>query len=270
VLVRVVTAVALIPPVLAILWFNPLGRGVFVLVGVVSAGMLFEWVQMAKRAEVPCGLYDFVLAWLATLLWMLSVRQPRLGEAEPLLVVGVVFGAFAPTLVTGRVEGGAARAMWTLLAALYVGDCFARHALLLYELRGRVGLFALLGAVWTCDTAAYFVGRVWGRSPLAPRISPAKTWEGAAAGLVGATLAGTLIVVAFDAASWRVALGGSVLVGVVAQVGDLAESLVKRCVGVKDSGHLVPGHGGLLDRLDSLVFAIPALYWYLRFAGVAS
>jgi phosphatidate cytidylyltransferase len=270
VLIRVLTAATLIPPVLAVLWFNPFGRSVFVLVALLSAGMSYELVRLANHAGSALNTYDFALMWLATLAWMLSVGQPLVASVEPFVGITLIIGAFLPSLATGRVDGGATRAAWVVLGALYIGDCFARHALLLYEVNGGRWLFATLAAVWACDTSAYVVGKHFGHTRLAPEISAAKTWEGAAAGLLGAIVGGTVAAVAFDSTAWRVAIGGSTLVGIVGQAGDLAESLLKRCASVKDSGNLVPGHGGLLDRLDSLVFAIPAVYWYLRFAGVGS
>jgi phosphatidate cytidylyltransferase len=120
-------------------------------------------------------------------------------------------------------------------------------------------LFLLLVIVWAGDTAAFYCGRQWGRRKLAPRISPNKTWEGAVANFVVA------LIVAAAWSSWRLGeLRGSVLlvaalVSVAAQLGDLVESLIKRGAGVKDSGQLLPGHGGMLDRLDALLFAAPVM-----------
>jgi phosphatidate cytidylyltransferase len=125
-------------------------------------------------------------------------------------------------------------------------------------------LLAVL-TVWITDTGAYFVGKPLGRHKLAPHISPGKTWEGAA----GGQLAGLIAVIGLTEAFGLdvdivhvVALG--LIVPTVAQIGDLAESALKRGLGVKDSSGLVPGHGGVLDRLDSLLFAAPTVYWYLR------
>lgn len=127
---------------------------------------------------------------------------------------------------------------------------------------------------WAGDTAAYFAGRAWGRAPLAPAASPGKTVVGAVAGLAGSTLAAVALslwlfgrVPAFALDVWTAAWLGLVL-GAVAQVGDLAESVLKRDAGVKNSGSLLPGHGGVLDRTDSLLFSIPVSWGLLRLAGV--
>jgi phosphatidate cytidylyltransferase len=129
-------------------------------------------------------------------------------------------------------------------------------------------LFFLLLVTWAADTAAYYVGTLYGRRRLAPTISPKKTVEGLAGGLIGATIAAFV-------ARWTFVPEFSVFDTVVLAVlltlvglwGDLVESAIKRGAGVKDSGGLLPGHGGMLDRLDSLLFAAPAFYYYVAFMG---
>ena len=148
----------------------------------------------------------------------------------------------------------------SLAGALYVG-WLASHFILLRKLPGGLGwvLLAVL-ATWLCDSFAYIFGRVWGKHPFFPRISPKKTWEGTLGGWVGGT--GTSLVMGG-------ALGLSILesltlglaISLAATFGDLAESMVKRQVGVKDSGSLIPGHGGILDRMDSLLFVVAVVYY---------
>jgi len=133
----------------------------------------------------------------------------------------------------------------------------------------------LLCAVWAGDTVALYVGRAWGRHKLAPSLSPNKSWEGALGSVAGSLLAtGILLGLANLLAQWDSArlsfpddawywLGLAVVVNVAAQVGDLAESALKRSAGVKDSGSLLPGHGGVLDRVDALLLAAPVL-WYAQ------
>jgi phosphatidate cytidylyltransferase len=118
-------------------------------------------------------------------------------------------------------------------------------------------VLAVLVLVWIADTAAYFVGRAWGRRKLAPAISPGKTWEGAAGGVVGA-LAYAIILGAFtDRVAWAPWLAAAAVLAAVSIVGDLFESAAKRQAGVKDSGALLPGHGGILDRIDSATATLP-------------
>jgi phosphatidate cytidylyltransferase len=119
----------------------------------------------------------------------------------------------------------------------------------------------LLVIIWVGDSAAYYGGRAFGRHPLAPRISPKKTVEGAIAGLLGSMLVGGFVGVAFLGEPWLSVTLISAATAVAGQVGDLAESAMKRSAGVKDSSSILPGHGGILDRLDSLFFAAPVFYW---------
>jgi phosphatidate cytidylyltransferase len=124
----------------------------------------------------------------------------------------------------------------------------------------------LFVSIWLCDSAAYFAGRAFGRHKLFERVSPNKTWEGAIAGFVfavGAFVLGRALLLPYLTLSQAVLCG--VLVGVFGQLGDLAESLLKRDAGVKDSSRLIPGHGGILDRFDSVLFVSPLLFFYLDF-----
>lgn len=155
------------------------------------------------------------------------------------------------------------RAALTLLGVWYCAWLLG-HAIWLRRLpEGAALLLLLLAVTWSGETAAYFVGRRWGRVRLAPRISPAKTVEGAVAqAAVSVAVAGL--------GGWALGLppvhatAVGLVLGVVGQIGDLVESFLKRSAQTKDAGGLLPGHGGLLDRLDSLLFNVPALYYYSR------
>jgi phosphatidate cytidylyltransferase len=127
-------------------------------------------------------------------------------------------------------------------------------------------LFTLLG-VWGFDAAAFFTGRYFGRHKLAPRISPSKTWEGVIGGLVLSILAGLLLTVKPLGIPWYLAIVLGILLGIAAVLGDLAESLIKRQTHVKDSGQIMPGHGGMLDRMDSLIFAVIVVYLFAKMIG---
>jgi phosphatidate cytidylyltransferase len=122
-------------------------------------------------------------------------------------------------------------------------------------------LFFALALNWFGDSVAYYVGRAFGKHPLAPVVSPKKSWEGAAGSVLGSVVFGLLYMGYFqpDTAAWKVILLAAVA-NVAGQFGDLAESAMKRGAGVKDSGRILPGHGGMLDRLDSSLFALPVVY----------
>jgi phosphatidate cytidylyltransferase len=163
----------------------------------------------------------------------------------------------------------------TILGVLYVG-WLASHFILLRELPVLIGksysdggwyLLTVFIAAWVCDTGAYGIGRTWGRHRLFSRVSPKKSVEGAIGGVATALLAGLLLGGVF--LKDLLALGHFVvialIVGIIGQVGDLVESLLKRDAQVKDTSGFLPGHGGILDRFDGLLFAVPVTYWYLRY-----
>ena len=140
---------------------------------------------------------------------------------------------------------------------------------------GELGAFFLTLAtllfVWAADIAAYYVGRAVGKNPLAPRVSPNKTWEGAVGGLLGSVAVGVILhLTVLDEIGWVHMIALSICAGLAAQLGDLSESRLKRSASVKDSGTILPGHGGVFDRLDGLVLAAPVVYLYLRFVGQLS
>ena len=129
--------------------------------------------------------------------------------------------------------------------------------------RGITWTFFVLAVVFAGDTGAYYIGKALGRHKLSPNISPGKTVEGAAGGLAANLVVGVLFKQYWlPELSWHLCVGLVVLLGVVGQVGDLVESMLKRSAGSKDSGGLLPGHGGILDRIDALLFAAPVLYYF--------
>ncbi|UCF66362.1 MAG: phosphatidate cytidylyltransferase [Acidobacteriota bacterium] len=159
------------------------------------------------------------------------------------------------------------RAIGTIVPALTIGLLTGHLCALLLAPggieRGRDLMVLTLLVVYAADTAAYYGGRAMGRHRLAPRISPKKTVEGAVFGLIGAGLTSLLAPAwFFRALAWEQAVALGLAIGLAGMLGDLSESLLKRAAAVKDSGTLLPGHGGLLDRIDSLLFAAPVVYWY--------
>jgi phosphatidate cytidylyltransferase len=189
------------------------------------------------------------------------------GATRPWLVPLALSLAVAGCLAMGLRRAAGPGPDWSGTALTLLGICYCAwllgHVIWLRALPGgRYLVLFALAVTWCGETAAYFVGRRWGRHKLAPRVSPGKTMEGGVAQLavsVGAALPGVPLL----GLEPLHAVGIGAVLGVVGQLGDLAESFLKRSAGTKDAGTLVPGHGGLLDRLDSLLFNLPALYYYL-------
>jgi len=152
---------------------------------------------------------------------------------------------------------------YTFLGIFYVAGLLGSFVLIRDLPQGQYYVFFVLLVVWSGDTAAYYVGRRFGRRPLAPVVSPKKTVEGAVAGLAGSLAAGWIAQAGFlqDIALIH-CLIMALICGMIGQFGDLAESLLKRSARAKDSGSLIPGHGGILDRIDGLLFAGPVFYGY--------
>ena len=217
------------------------------LTALLAAAGGFEWARLC-RLSAP-------LAWLYSALAALGVVALFAGgnrTALPVFLSASVFWVIAVPLWLARGVRPEARA--ALVASGFVVIVPAALALALLPARE---VLAVLVLVWIADTAAYFVGRAWGRRKLAPSISPGKTWEGAAGGVFGA-LAYAIILGAFTAGvAWAAWLAAAAALAAVSIVGDLFESAAKRQAGVKDSGALLPGHGGILDRIDSATATLP-------------
>jgi phosphatidate cytidylyltransferase len=154
---------------------------------------------------------------------------------------------------------------WTMAGILYLGWMLSYWIELRSLEAGRALVFLAMFTTFVNDTSAFFVGRAWGKHTLAPSISAGKTWEGAIGGLLFSILAALIIRVIFTLPFnyWQTALVGFVI-SIFAQLGDLIESLLKRNTGVKDAGRLIPGHGGILDRLDSLIFTGVVVYYLVE------
>ena len=265
---RVRSAAILVPPLLVALWLGGLWValvvGIAVVIGAVEA---FRLLTAAGHPSMP----TFGVA-LAVVLALGDALKTLPGGS------GLVLTALAIVLIgTGALSRqdpreGLAVFATTVFGATYVGllGFVARlgstgapvdpAATLGWLGPERAWILALVLCVWAYDTAAYFTGRRFGRRPFMQHISPSKTLEGVAGGAIAATIVGALIVSLVG----RPFLAGAVLglaIGFAAQAGDLAESMLKRAADAKESGHLIPGHGGMLDRVDSFLFAAPVAYF---------
>jgi phosphatidate cytidylyltransferase len=230
---------------------------------IVGVGMLANWefTRMFERAGVPV-LRDAGLIW-GGLVTLAFARPDRAGAAFAVVVIGL--------LVASLDRGSAGPARWQRVAITLLGVCYVNwllgHTISLRALPDGVHwILLLVWVTWLGETAAYAVGSLIGRHKLAPGISPGKTVEGAVAQLAASLLA------ALTAGGWlfpglrlRDAIVVGLLLGVLGQVGDLVESALKRSVGTKDTGQVIPGHGGILDRIDGLLFNAPALFYYVTY-----
>ena len=271
---RVLTALAGIPILAAAIWWG--APWLTILVSLLAIRGILELYRMAPRnaGPLPAVLGAF---WVVALV---LGAQAASGLSSFLLISAGVWsvGAFLAILWFVALYAGGRYAVagaYLLAGPIYVGFLLA-HSLVLRELDGggEIGRSWLLFAVVTAfatDTGAFYTGRRWGRRPMAPAISPAKTWEGAAGGFISAVVASLVAAGASLALSsffnlaipvWQVVVIGAT-VGVLAQCGDLLESKLKRVSGVKDAGSIIPGHGGVLDRLDSIVFSLPTVYYFV-------
>lgn len=264
---RLVTAFVGMPIVLAAAWLG--GWWAFALAALAAMLAIYELHMMMMHE----GYHPLILVSCAlSLLFMVAAMLPR--QRLPLLEIGIsatLLISFPFLFFRKKLEGAMLDWSLTMAIAFYVGWPMS----LLLVLRGyQVGLgtglwwlFVLFGGVWGFDTGAFFAGHFFGRHKLAPRISPGKTWEGVFGGLVFSIAAALLFATLPLGVPWYLAVLLGILVGGAAALGDLAESLIKRQTHVKDSGQFFPGHGGVLDRIDSLLFAILVIYVFALLVG---
>jgi phosphatidate cytidylyltransferase len=263
---RILSGFVAVPFLLGVAYFGNPVYGAFI--AIASAYAAFEIRGMLRAAGYAP--LDWVLIGLAALL-PLDAWLGQSSSAAPDGLVVVTFSVVAG-LVTLLIRPTSERALvdWALSVALalYLG-CLMQFYMPLRALPTSLPGFwvmALLILSWVCDSCAYFVGGAIGRTRLAPSISPNKSVEGAVAGLIGAALVAPLLGLGFGLAPGIMA-GYGLVIGLGTVVGDLIESLIKRHTGVKDSGVLIPGHGGLLDRMDSLLLCAPLAVLYLHVFG---
>ena len=266
---RVLTAVVLIPSVLVLVFLTPAFQWVFALaVGCIAALGGWEFMGLAERGGAKPPRVVLLLALLA--LFAANFEWPDWTT--------VIFGLLCVFLIVyctfrSTVEQMIADVSSSIFCMVYAGYTLLALPALREQPNGPSLIAFLLCVIWAGDTSAYYVGRRWGRHQLAPTISPGKTWEGSLGSMAGSLLVayGLIELAALLQAHDSVILSYpdnllfwlilAAIINVAGQVGDLAESALKRSVDVKDSGSLLPGHGGVLDRIDSMLLAAPAL-WY--------
>jgi len=299
---RVLTAVALVPVVLLVVFWAPLWLFALVTAAIIVLA-LHEYLGIAEAAGTkPIRWLAYIAAllpiahMLVTLLVSSLARDHRRywfyppGDAllfdwvQMALLAPVLFGALL--VFRKDLRGGLASAAASVFGLLYVGASLSVLIVLRAKLAHAILVVFVLFSVWAGDIAAYYIGKNFGRHKLAPVVSPNKSWEGAVASVLASVGMAFLVFQYRDqlnswfspAGSFRFDFGNSytplgsvsalhvialgVLTNVAAQFGDLFESALKRGAGVKDSGTFLPGHGGILDRIDALLFAIPVVWYY--------
>jgi phosphatidate cytidylyltransferase len=278
---RILTAALLIPAVVAIVWLAPTSV-VAVAAAAVMLLALLELFSLGDRVGLHghriwtglCALAVFFTQWLTSVQPSFSLaggeRLSRISDTfgstsiEWILVV-FVLGATAIVLfgrqpVVESFGGLSVSSAAMVFIVLPLSTVVRIHGV--PHIGKQLLLFTLV-LVWAGDTLAYFVGRSIGRFPMAPHLSPKKTWEGAIANLAGS------VIVALVAQRWidiplKHLIGMAILANIAGQGGDLLESAYKRSAGMKDSGALLPGHGGMLDRIDALILAAPVVWYYFN------
>ena len=259
---RIISALVLIPLALLIVGYAP---SIFFLIGIglVGTACLYEYFGLVRAMGIRVQpLFGLLAVWV----WLIAFCQGKF-PAVALLAL-VLIAAFLSALWRKSTVRERALALMAEVLGIFYFVLFLYPAIpVRYDFGEKIGMqwiLLLLMVIWAGDTFALLAGKSFGKHLLAPVLSPKKTFEGAAAGLLGG--------VGIAAAAQHLFLPDlpmlhviivSLLLGVFGQLGDLAESLLKRAAEIKDSSHLIPGHGGALDRMDSLLFAIPVLYFYL-------
>jgi len=288
---RIATAVVLIPVVLFLVLKAPLYL-LAVVSGAVALLAVAEFLKLTAHYGVQPILqptYAYVALFFGFVILASTNRTPLV------VATAVIYGLALATALTPflfltiamrrrDLATGYPAAAASMFAFVYIAIPMALLVEIRQQAAGAIWVIYTLLAVWAGDIFAYFVGKALGRHPMAPEISPKKTWEGAFASILASVLIGTLWfqhAPGISAALLRVGLIGrrdgifgleqpqlgpvivlSAVVNIAAQLGDLVESLIKRGAGVKDSGSILPGHGGMLDRIDAMLFAVPVVWAY--------
>ena len=258
---RVISALILLPIGVAVIL---IGGGLFDLaIAFIFTLAVYEFVQLMKAGKFAPN-----LIWAIAFVWvlLLDAALPRLNLSQPALALLLI----AALTWQMRRREGSPTANWALTVAggVYLGIAGANFILIRELNNGQWWLLLALAGTWLADSGAYLIGRKFGAHKMTPALSPKKSWEGLAGGAAFGILFNTLLAVALSQAFnvnlpwWAGAVLGWIgaLIGVL---GDLSISMMKREVGVKDSGHMIPGHGGVLDRLDSLLFTIIVSFYFI-------
>jgi phosphatidate cytidylyltransferase len=253
---RILVAVVGLPLLIAIIWF---GEPWFtILIAAMAALSSWEFYRMAGQLKIRPITY-FGMAWV--LLVVISPHCPY-ALTTPFLLTSAIVISLIWLLFRSPREQAFTNWAWTMAGILYIGWMLSYWIEIRSLEAGKELVFWAMFTTFASDTSAFFIGRAWGKHAMAPSISPGKTWEGAIGGLLASIIASLILGAIFPLPFnyWQIALLGGII-SIFAQLGDLVESILKRNTGVKDTGKLIPGHGGILDRIDSLIFTGVVVYY---------
>lgn len=260
---RLVSGIFLV--ILAILLVSRGGVPLYLTMAVISLIGLNELYRVLKIDRTPLGAIGYVMAFAYYgLVWFDGEKFVTLMAIAALMVLMAIYVFAFPKYRTEEVTGAFFGVFYVAVMLSYVYQVRAMND-------GRYLVWLIFISSWGCDTSAYCVGRLLGRHKLAPGLSPKKTIEGAIGGIAGAALLGFVFAIFFGAHMDEVENPELVcslacaIAAVISQIGDLAASAIKRNHAIKDFGHLIPGHGGILDRFDSMLFTAPAVFFALAF-----
>ena len=264
--IRIIVSIVAIPLILVLCLLGGIPFFIFVLaIGLIS---FYEYSMLVKNKKSYSNL---IIGLIFVLLIILNSFEPFI-EFE-ILTIFIVTTVLIAELFRNK-ESAIHNTGATLLGIFYIG-LFSSTILKIREfyyyseelyIQGGFIIISILATIWICDSAAFFLGTAFGKHKLFPRVSPNKSWEGAVAGLIFsliAIIASKALII--DFLSWQDVIMIGLIIGTIGQIGDLVESLFKRDANVKDSSAFIPGHGGIFDRFDSLLFSAPVIYLYLLF-----
>jgi len=260
---RIIVSVIAIPAIIAACYFGGYYFFAFVLgIGIIS---YYEFWLFIKNKDINANFFVGIIS-----VGMIIVNSYKSFISLYPLLITILLVLTIVELFRNK-NSAIINLGTTLLGVLYFG-LFASALLSIREIyqvnytQGGLLIISIFASIWICDSAAFFGGTALGKHKLMPRVSPNKSWEGAVFGLSFAVLAMVISkIIILDFLSWLDGITIGLIVGIIGQIGDLIESLFKRDAGVKDSSTLIPGHGGIFDRFDSLLYSAPAVLLYIKY-----